>query len=93
MLENECEGGESIVVDGWELAEDLRKEKPDFFNVLQEFQVPFREFDENNETYAEAPLIQCASNGAIESFRFSNQLMQMNNPTKKGIRELYKAKL
>ncbi len=91
MLENECEGGESIVVDGWELAEDLRKEKPDFFNVLQEFQVPFREFDENNETYAEAPLIQCASNGAIESFRFSNQLMQMINPTKEGIREFYEA--
>ena len=91
MLENECEGGESIIVDGWELLEDLRKDKPEFFNILKEFQVPFREFDENNETYAEAPLIQCSSNGSIESFRFSNQLMQMINPTKKGIKKFYKA--
>jgi len=91
MLENECEGGESIIVDGWELLEDLRKDKPEFFNILKEFQVPFREFDENNETYAEAPLIQCSSNGSIESFRFSNQLMQMINPTKKGIKKFYEA--
>ena len=91
MLENECEGGESIIVDGWELIEDLRKDKPEFFNILKKFQVPFREFDENNETYAEAPLVQCSSNGSIESFRFSNQLMQMINPTKKGIRKFYKA--
>ena len=91
MLENECEGGESIVVDGWELVEDLRKDKPEFFNILKEFQVPFREFDENNETYTEAPLIECSSDGKIESFRFSNQLMQMISPAKEGIREFYKA--
>ena len=26
MLENECEGGESIIVDGWELVEDLKED-------------------------------------------------------------------
>ena len=31
MLENECEGGDSIIVDGWEVVEDLRKDRPDFF--------------------------------------------------------------
>ena len=75
MLENECEGGESIIVDGWQVAKDLRVENPEYFSILQKFNVPFREFDEENETYAEAPLIQCASDGSIESFRFSNQLM------------------
>ena len=91
MLENECDGGESIIVDGWQVAEDLKKEKPRYFSILQEFNVPFREFDEQNETYAEAPLIQCSSSGVIESFRFSNQLMQMINPFKEGIREFYEA--
>ena len=91
MLENECEGGESIIVDGWQVAEDLKKEKPKYFSILQEFNVPFREFDEQNETYAEAPLIQCSSSGVIESFRFSNQLMQMINPFREGIKEFYEA--
>ena len=91
MLENECEGGESIIVDGWQVAKDLRDEIPEYFSILQKFNVPFREFDEENETYAEAPLIQCASDGSIESFRFSNQLMQMIDPRKEGIREFYKA--
>ena len=91
MLENECKGGNSIIVDGWEVVEDLRKENPKYFNILQEFNVPFRQFDESNETYAEAPLIRCSSDGSVESFRFSNQLMQMIDPAKKGLRNFYKA--
>ena len=58
---------------------------------MNEFNVPFRQFDESNETYAEAPLIKCSSEGSIESFRFSNQLMQMIDPGSKGIRNFYKA--
>ena len=91
MLENECEGGESIIVDGWQVAKDLKDEMPEHFSILQNFNVPFREFDEENETYAEAPLIKCATDGTIESFRYSNQLMQMIDPRKEGIREFYKA--
>ena len=91
MLENECDGGESIIVDGWKVAEDLKEEIPEYFSILQNFNVPFREFDDNNETYAEAPLIKCASDGNIESFRFSNQLMQMIDPRKDGVGKFYKA--
>ena len=91
MLENECEGGDSIIVDGWEVVEDLRKDNPKYFNILKEFNVPFRQFDENNETYTLAPLINCSSDGSIESFRFSNHLMQMIDPSREGIRNFYKA--
>ena len=91
MLENECEGGESIIVDGWQVVKDLKADIPEYFSILQNFNVPFREFDEDNETYAEAPLIKCASDGTIESFRFSNQLMQMIDPRKDGVGEFYKA--
>ena len=91
MLENECEGGESIIVDGWRLLEDLRYDRPDFFKTLQDFDVPFREFDEENETFAEAPIIKCSNDGSIESFRYSNQLMQMINPTKHGVKDFYMA--
>tara|TARA_Y100001970_G_scaffold173534_1_gene211964 strand:- start:4351 stop:5412 length:1062 start_codon:yes stop_codon:yes gene_type:complete len=91
MLENECEGGDSIIVDGWRLIEDLRKDNLEYFNTLKEFTVPFRQFDDNNETYAEAPIIQCSSNGTLESFRFSNQLMQMIDPSKEGLKDFYNA--
>ena len=91
MLENECEGGESIIVDGWRLLEDLRYDRPDFFKTLQDFDVPFREFDEENETFAEAPIIKCSNDGSIESFRYSNQLMQMIDPTKHGVKDFYMA--
>ncbi|MBL88603.1 MAG: gamma-butyrobetaine hydroxylase [Gammaproteobacteria bacterium] len=91
MLVNECEGGESVIVDGWEAAKDLKNKNPDFFEILSNFDVPFREFDDNNETYAEAPLIRCSPSGEIESFRFSNQLMQMINPIKKNVKKFYDA--
>jgi len=91
MLENECEGGDSIIVDGWEVVEDLRKDNPEYFNILKEFNVPFRQFDENNETYTVAPMINCSSDGSLESFRFSNHLMQMINPSREGVKKFYKA--
>ena len=91
MLENECEGGESIIVDGWKLVDDLRNDYPDYFEILCNFNIPFREFDKENETFTEAPLIQCDSNGKVESFRFSNQLMQMINPNKQGLKSFYNA--
>ena len=38
--------------------------------------MPFREFDENTETYAVEPIIRCDTDGRITGLRFSNQLMQ-----------------
>ena len=35
MLENECEGGESIIVDGWQVAKDLKDEMPEYFLPLK----------------------------------------------------------
>lgn len=80
MLVNEASGGETIIVDGWGVLEALRAEYPDYFDVLCKMPVPFREFDENTETYAVAPLVRCDVDGNIEGIRFSNQLMQSVDP-------------
>ncbi|NNC76838.1 MAG: DUF971 domain-containing protein, partial [Woeseiaceae bacterium] len=58
MLENQATGGLSIIVDGWALLNSLRDEHPDLFDVLCKQAVPFREFDENNETFAIEPIIR-----------------------------------
>lgn len=80
MLANECDGGRSIIVDGWSLLAELRSDRPDFFDALCRMPVPFREFDDDNETYAMEPIVRLDVDGDITGFRFSNQLMQAIDP-------------
>ena len=91
MLVNEADGGESIIVDGWNVLSKLREEHPGHFQALCRMPVPFREFDDDNETYAVAPLVRCDSDGHIVSLRFSNQLMQVMDPGAPGVGDFYRA--
>ncbi|MAJ52440.1 MAG: hypothetical protein CBC39_00140 [Cellvibrionales bacterium TMED79] len=80
MLANEASGGRSTIFDGWALLEEFRSAEPEAFDVLCRVEVPFREFDESNETYACEPIIRLNTKGEIVIFRYSNQLMQVMNP-------------
>jgi len=91
FLANETPGGDSIVVDGWQVLETLRREEPAMFDALCTMPVPFREFDDDNETYATAPMVVLDPDGSIARFRFSNQLMQPMNPTQPGVSAFYRA--
>ena len=92
MLVNEADGGQSCVIDGWASLYKLKKETPEFFDVLCRFKVPWREFDENNETYTEMPIIRCdPQTGEVTGIRFSNQLMQAINPLHPDATLFYKA--
>ena len=91
MLINEAEGGESVIVDGWQVLARLREEQPAYFEALSTTPVPFREFDDDNETHAIEPIIRCDSDGNIAALRFSNQLMQVLDPEGKGVAEFYRA--
>lgn len=91
MLENECDGGKSMIVDGYKVLSDLKNDCPEFFKILTTFSVPFREFDEENETYANEPIIRLNSSNEIIGLRYSNQLMQMIDPSKKNLDLFYKA--
>ena len=91
MLVNDTPGGESVIVDGWKLLRRYRNEHPEFFEILRTTPVAFREFDEDNETFAVAPMIRCDTRGVISNFRFSNQLMQRINPNAPGVSLFYEA--
>lgn len=91
MLANETPGGESIVVDGWAVLRALREERPEFFEVLRTTAVPFREFDDENETFAIAPIVRCDTEGRIDGLRFSNQLMQAIDPNDPAAGRFYRA--
>ena len=91
MLCNETSGGNSIIVDGWSVLQGLREEHPRWFELLHQVPVPFREFDEHNETYTEVPMVQCDSVGNVTSFRYSNQLMQTMDPAQSQLADFYHA--
>ena len=91
MLVNECKGGESIIVDGYSVLMDLQNDYPELFKILCSFPVPFREFDEENETFANEPIVRLNTQNEIIGFRFSNQLMQMIDPQTHNLELFYSA--
>ena len=91
MLVNETPGGDSIIVDGWAILTALRAEQPDYFDVLSRVAVPFREFDENTETFAVEPIVRCDADDRIAGLRFSNQLMQAIDPNDPRATDFYRA--
>ena len=83
MVNNECEGGETIIVDSFRIAEQIRLQQPHFFNSLCTVKVPFRIYSEAQETYSINPMITLNSQGQISLVRYSNQTMQaipLNQP-------------
>ena len=76
MLVNECEGGESIVVDGFGLLDGLRRDHPEMFDVLSQVPVPFRIFSERYEVYAANPMVELDSTGEVRLMRFNTAQMQ-----------------
>ncbi len=76
MLVNECEGGESIVVDGFGLLDGLRSDYPDQFDALCGVPVPFRIFSERYEVYAANPMVELDSAGEVRLMRFNTAQMQ-----------------
>ena len=91
MLVNECQGGETGLVDGFAVLERLRRERPAMFDVLCAVSVPFRQFDATNETSASGPVIELDSAGALRMLRFSNQLMQRLPLHEVRLAEFYRA--
>ena len=76
MLVNECEGGESCVVDGFGVLNELRAEHPSEFAVLCDVPVPFRIFSDEYVCYAANPVVELDSDGDLRLLRFNTQQMQ-----------------
>ena len=91
MLRNDCAGGDTEIVDGFHVLSELRRECPGFFNVLCKVPVPFRQFDDENETYACEPTIELDADGAVKMLRYSNQLMQAVPLDEPRLHEFYQA--
>lgn len=73
-LINETTGGLSTLVDGFAVAEALRREDPAAFKILSETPVRFRYQDPTTELTASAPPIELDVTGAVRTIHFSPRL-------------------
>ena len=70
------DGGESLFADGFALAEHLRQEDPEAFEVLARTPVPFAYRSKNAALCAERPLIQLSGRGEVVAVHYNNRSIQ-----------------
>ncbi len=71
-VERSGSGGESIVVDGFAAAEDLRSSRPDLFDVLTTVDVPAHYVEPGVELRASRPAIRLSPTGTVQQISFNN---------------------
>ena len=69
-LENRAAGGESTYVDGFAVAEHLRAEEPEVFDLLATAKVGFRFCDQVSDYVWHAPTLVLDGQGALREVRF-----------------------
>lgn len=74
FLVNQAEGGQSTLVDGWAVLDEMRQQHPEHFRTLVETPVPYQLFSDTEDTQARAPMVQLDAEGRVRTFRYSNQL-------------------
>jgi len=73
-LANETTGGLSTLVDGFAVAEALRREQPQAFGIMSRTPVRFRYIDADTELTASAAPIEVDVTGAVKAIHFSPRL-------------------
>ncbi|PWG62132.1 TauD/TfdA family dioxygenase [Spiribacter halobius] len=71
-IRNGAEGGASTLVDGFAVAEALRADDPEAFEVLAATPIDFRFQDEESDIAHRGPVIETDAQGAVTRIRFNN---------------------
>jgi gamma-butyrobetaine dioxygenase len=72
-LISDAPGGDSMVVDGFAAAEQLRNESPPHFDLLTRVPASFRFADKNADLQARTPLISLDFEGRITAVHYNNR--------------------
>jgi gamma-butyrobetaine dioxygenase len=72
-LASSAEGGDTALVDGFEVAERLRSTRPDQFELLARVPIPFRFRDAEAELTAEHPVLTLSARGEVVAIRLNNR--------------------
>jgi len=90
-LVNDADGGESIFVDGFSIAETLRQEDPDAFDALCRIPVEFRNKDRHSDYRCLAPIIALDNLGQVAEIRMANFLRGPFDTSVEQMPRLYRA--
>lgn len=90
-LVNDAEGGESIFVDGFAIADALRQEDPEAFHSLCEIPVEFRNKDRHSDYRCLAPIIALDALGRVAEIRMANFLRGAFDTSVEQMPKLYRA--
>lgn len=71
-VENSVQGGSSIFSDGFEVAEALRQEAPEAFEILARTPIDFRFQDPEHDIAFRAPTLDVSPDGAFREIRVNN---------------------
>jgi len=73
-IENEVSGGYSTLVDGYTVTEKLKKDHPDYFNILTEIKVRYQFIDQDVVLEDWSEMIKLDENKNFKQVRFSPRL-------------------
>lgn len=73
-IANEAEGGGSLFADGYAMAEDLRQNDSDAFDLLSTIAIPFRFHDGETDLRIHRPVITLDPSGAVIELRWNAHL-------------------
>ena len=90
-LEAHAAGGETILVDGFRVAEELRTECPAAFETLSTMPRAFRFADQHTDLRCETPLIHTDAFGNVTSIRFNNRSASTLSLPEEAIEPYYEA--
>ncbi|MEM7065927.1 MAG: TauD/TfdA family dioxygenase [Cyanobacteria bacterium P01_B01_bin.77] len=71
-IESQATGGESILMDGFRVAEDFQRDHPNYFQILAETPIQFQKFNTTQEIYhrRESTLFELNSQGKVIAINF-----------------------
>ncbi len=71
----EADGGESLLIDGFSAAEELKRRHPEDFELLITLPVGYRYQDQETDIQFKAPMIRLDADGGYFEIRYSNALL------------------
>ncbi len=74
-LRNDAEGGDSVLVDGFRAADELRRREPAAYRLLTRFPIDFRFQDNESDIRFRAPTIGLDEAGTLAEVRFNFAVM------------------
>jgi gamma-butyrobetaine dioxygenase len=91
-LRNDAEGGESVIVDGFRIAQEVRHRDPEAFATLTTIRPRFRYADKSAILESDGSLIELDGDGHLHQVRYSNRTEMVDHLSLDELDRYYKAR-